>query len=64
MLALTLLAALAVLLIVYLFMPALWLAILAVDESLEPHESGLAVVASRSSLFFLISRVSLTSTNR
>lgn len=27
-------------------MPALWLSIMAVDESLDAHEAGLAVVAS------------------
>ena len=28
-------------------MPALWLSIMSIDESLDAHESGLALVASR-----------------
>ncbi|GLB33481.1 hypothetical protein LshimejAT787_0103650 [Lyophyllum shimeji] len=47
MLALMMLSSIAALLFVYIFMPALWLSIMAVDESLDAHEAGLAVVASR-----------------
>jgi hypothetical protein len=43
------LSSLAALLFVYLFMPALWLSIMSVDESLDAHEAGLALVASRTS---------------
>lgn len=49
MLALMALSSLAALLFVYLFMPALWLSIMSVDESLDAHEAGLALVASRTS---------------
>ncbi|KAF9482018.1 hypothetical protein BDN70DRAFT_875659 [Pholiota conissans] len=45
MLALMTLSSLAALLFVYIFMPALWHSIIAVDE--DAHEVGLAVVASR-----------------
>jgi hypothetical protein len=51
MLASIMLSSLAALLFVYVFMPALWLSIMAVDDSLDAHEAGLAVVASRM-LFF------------
>ncbi|KAF8873865.1 hypothetical protein CPB84DRAFT_1715864 [Gymnopilus junonius] len=47
MLALMVLSSVATLLFVYIFMPALWLSIVASDESLDAHESGLALVASR-----------------
>lgn len=47
MLALMVLSSVATLLFVYIFMPALWLSIVATDESLDAHESGLAFVASR-----------------
>ncbi|KIK08477.1 hypothetical protein K443DRAFT_672495 [Laccaria amethystina LaAM-08-1] len=47
MLALMTLSSLAALLFVYVFMPALWLSIMSADESLDTHESGLALVASR-----------------
>jgi hypothetical protein len=47
MLVVTLLGSLVALLAVYLFMPALWLAILAVDDSFDAHESAYALVASR-----------------
>ncbi|KAF8204853.1 hypothetical protein BJ912DRAFT_1052173 [Pholiota molesta] len=47
MLALMTLSSLAALLFVYIFMPALWHSIIAVDDSLDAHEGGLAVVASR-----------------
>ncbi|KAF5322910.1 hypothetical protein D9619_001051 [Psilocybe cf. subviscida] len=47
MLALMALSSVAALLFVYIFMPALWLSIISVDESLDAHEAGLAVVASR-----------------
>lgn len=46
MLALMMLSSIAALLFVYIFMPALWLSIMAFDESLDAHEAGLAVVAS------------------
>lgn len=49
MLALMALSSIAALLFVYIFMPALWLSIMAVDESLDAYEAGLAVVASRAS---------------
>ena len=51
MLALMTLSSVAALLFVYIFMPALWLSIMAVDESLDAHEAGLAVVASRKHIF-------------
>jgi len=41
------LSSLAALLFVYFFMPALWISIMAADDSLDAHESGLAMVASR-----------------
>ncbi|KAG6831874.1 hypothetical protein H0H92_006991 [Tricholoma furcatifolium] len=47
MLALMMLSSLAALLFVYIFMPALWLSIMAVDDSLDAHETDIAVVASR-----------------
>ncbi|KAF8076059.1 hypothetical protein FPV67DRAFT_1776658 [Lyophyllum atratum] len=47
MLALMMLSSIAALLFVYIFMPALWLSLMAVDECLDAHEAGLAVVASR-----------------
>ncbi|KJA24600.1 hypothetical protein HYPSUDRAFT_38657 [Hypholoma sublateritium FD-334 SS-4] len=47
MLALMALSSIAALLFVYIFMPALWASIMAVDEALDAHEAGLAVVASR-----------------
>ncbi|KAF9008799.1 hypothetical protein BDQ17DRAFT_1348958 [Cyathus striatus] len=47
MLALMALSSLAALLFVYFFMPALWLSMLSADESLDAHESGLTLVASR-----------------
>ncbi|KAH9482946.1 hypothetical protein JR316_0005046 [Psilocybe cubensis] len=47
MLALMALSSVAALLFVYIFMPALWMSIMSVDESLDAHESGLALVASR-----------------
>lgn len=47
--ALMALSSVAALLFVYIFMPALWLSIISVDESLDAHEAGLAVVASRMS---------------
>ena len=46
MLALMMLSSFAALLFIYIFMPALWLSIMAVDETLDAHEAGLAVVAS------------------
>jgi hypothetical protein len=42
---------LAALLFIYIFMPDLWLSIMSMDESLDSHESGLALVASRMSYF-------------
>jgi hypothetical protein len=51
MLALMTLSSLAALLFVYVFMPALWLSIMSADESLDAHESGLALVASRTHSF-------------
>jgi hypothetical protein len=53
MLALMMLSSIAALLFVYIFMPALWLSIMAVDESLDAHEAGLAVVASRKNLLIM-----------
>ncbi|KAF8225424.1 hypothetical protein L208DRAFT_1408505 [Tricholoma matsutake] len=47
MLAFMMLSSVAAILFVYIFMPALWLSIMAVDESLDAHEAGLAVVASK-----------------
>ena len=43
---------LAALLFIYIFMPDLWLYIMSIDESLDSHESGLALVASRVSFLF------------
>ncbi|KAF9057458.1 hypothetical protein BJ165DRAFT_1520833 [Panaeolus papilionaceus] len=34
-------------LFVYIFMPALWLTFMSADDSLDAHENGLALVASR-----------------
>ena len=51
MLALAFSSLLVALLFVYLFMPALWAYIIALDDSLDAHESGLAVVAARSYCF-------------
>lgn len=51
MLALMTLSSLAALLFVYVFMPALWLSVMSADESLDAHESGLALVASRTHSF-------------
>ncbi|KAG5716064.1 hypothetical protein E4T56_gene10790 [Termitomyces sp. T112] len=47
MLALMMLSSLAALLFVYIFMPALWISIMAVDDSLDAHETGITLVASR-----------------
>ncbi len=46
MLALVLASALTAILFVYLFMPALWHAIMAIDE-FDAHESSLTAVAAR-----------------
>ena len=55
MLGLMALSFLAALLFIYIFMPDLWLSIMSIDESLDSHESGLALVASRMSFpFYLI----------
>jgi hypothetical protein len=51
MLALMTLSSVAAILFVYIFMPALWLSIMAVDDSLDAHEAGLTVVASRKRIF-------------
>jgi len=64
MLALMALSTLAALLFVYLFMPALWLSIMSVDESLDAHEAGLALVASRTSWFVLSYSPHLTDNRR
>jgi hypothetical protein len=42
-----LVSSLAALLFIYVFMPSLWKAIIAVDDCLDAHESGKALVASR-----------------
>ncbi|KAE9405924.1 hypothetical protein BT96DRAFT_811602 [Gymnopus androsaceus JB14] len=47
MLALAFSSLLVALLFVYLFMPALWSSIIALDDSFDAHESRLAVVAAR-----------------
>ena len=47
MLAIMALSSFAALLFIYLFMPSLWASIMAVDDSLDCHESGVALVASR-----------------
>jgi hypothetical protein len=47
MLTFTLSSFLAALLFVYLFMPAVWLSIISVDDALDAREAGLAVVAAR-----------------
>ncbi|KAF9534983.1 hypothetical protein CPB83DRAFT_843281 [Crepidotus variabilis] len=47
MLAIMVLSSLAALLFVYVFMPALWASIMALDDSLDRHEAGIALVASR-----------------
>ncbi|TFK73014.1 hypothetical protein BDN72DRAFT_731668, partial [Pluteus cervinus] len=47
MFALMTLSSIAALVFVYFFMPALWLSIMAIDDSLDSHERGLALVASR-----------------
>ena len=52
MLGLMALSFLAALLFIYIFMPGLWLSIMSIDESLDSHESGLALVASRMSFYF------------
>ena len=41
----------AALFFVYLYIPSVWMSIMAIDESLDPHESGPALVASCKSLF-------------
>ena len=53
MLGLMALSSLAALLFIYIFMPGLWLSIMSIDESLDSHESGLALVASRMRFSFL-----------
>ncbi|KXN87952.1 hypothetical protein AN958_07962 [Leucoagaricus sp. SymC.cos] len=47
MLALMALSSLSALLVVYFLMPTLWLHIISVDDSLDRHEAGLTLVASR-----------------
>ncbi|KAF8897206.1 hypothetical protein BD779DRAFT_1489505 [Infundibulicybe gibba] len=47
MFALMVLSSVATLLFIYFFMPALWVSIMAIDDSLDAHEAGLALVASR-----------------
>lgn len=47
MLALMALTSLTALLFIYIFMPTLWASMMAIDESLDRHESGIALVASR-----------------
>lgn len=49
MLAIMVLSSLVALFIVYVFMPALWASLIAVDDSLDRYESGIALVASRTS---------------
>ena len=46
MLAILLASLLAALLFVYLYDPSIWMSIMAVDDSLDAHESGLALVAT------------------
>jgi hypothetical protein len=52
MLILMAVSSLAALLFVYIFMPSLWTAMMAVDDSLDRHESGVALVASRMCPYF------------
>jgi hypothetical protein len=40
-------SSLTALLFVYIFMPSLWTSMMAVDDSLDHHESGVTLVASR-----------------
>lgn len=40
-------SSLTALLFIYIFMPSLWTSIMAVDDSLDRHELGVALVASR-----------------
>ncbi len=47
MLALMLISSLVTLFVVYFLMPALWLHIMSIDDSLDAHEAGLTLVASR-----------------
>lgn len=47
MLAMLLATSVAALCFVYLFMPSVWMSIMAADSSLDAHENGLALVASR-----------------
>lgn len=47
MLALMAISSLAAIFVVYFLMPALWLHIMSVDDSLDAHEAGLTLVASR-----------------
>jgi len=49
-LGILLLSSLGSLLFIYLFMPNLWMSIMAMDDSLDAHESGLALVASRKTI--------------
>jgi hypothetical protein len=49
MLALLLATSLAAVFFIYLFIPSLWMSIMAADDYLDAHESGLALVASRTS---------------
>jgi hypothetical protein len=49
MLSLLLVSSLAALLFIYFSMPSLWQAIIAVDDYLDAHEAGHALVASRKS---------------
>lgn len=51
MLAFTMGTAFTVLVFIYLFMPALWLVIMAVDDACDFHDGGLAVVAARTSCY-------------
>jgi hypothetical protein len=46
MLAMLLASLFVALLFVYLYIPSVWMSIMAVDDSLDAHESGLALVAS------------------
>ncbi|KAF8665665.1 hypothetical protein AX16_000118 [Volvariella volvacea WC 439] len=47
MLALMTLSSVAAIVFVYFFMPALWLSIMAFDDSLDAHETGITLVAAR-----------------
>ncbi|KAF9452157.1 hypothetical protein P691DRAFT_805350 [Macrolepiota fuliginosa MF-IS2] len=47
MLALMAVSSCAAIVLVYFLMPALWLHIMSADDSLDAHEAGLALVASR-----------------